>query len=463
MSNEKNKTAAGKSDKPAPRQTKPLRRVRNVVAEKVKHAEDRARQSDRRRARASLYVWRLCVQVLSLWRRDRCPQQAAGLSFQSVLSVVPALALAMAAFRATGSMEAESSLIKFLASEYLPLSAEEISQKLLSLSENITFESLGLVGLITTLLIAFFTFNSLEQTINHIWRVERRRSFFRRLIAFYLTTTIGAVLVGLSLYQAAQFGLTDGWSGVVLSVIIAFTAIFLANYFLPHTRVRVKAALVGAAVTTIASEIAKIAFAAYVTRFALDKYSGVYGPLAAVPLCLVWIYWSWLMLLLGVEVSHSVQNLRLLEGAKGRVRLDLAGELERSINGRTAARIVAAIACAQDDGLPGVSRFRLSEEFGLSTDAIRIVTNRLRDAKLLEEASSSALWTLTKAPGEMTVLEVFDAFGGTNGLESLHFEPADDSDVFSTADTRLAELVGKSRENAQNYSIQSLYENEPTA
>ncbi|MCP4447712.1 MAG: YihY/virulence factor BrkB family protein [Myxococcales bacterium] len=452
-----------RKDVPNPKPTKPLRRVKNRVVEKVKDAEDRARQSERTRVRASLYVWRLSIQVISQWRGDRCPQQAAGLSFQSVLSVVPALALAMAAFRATGLMEAESSLIKFLASEYLPLSEEEISEKLLSLSENITFESMGLVGLITTLLIAFFTFNSLEQTINHIWRVEKRRSFFRRLIAFYLTATIGSVMVGLSLYQAAQFGLTDGWSGVILSVLIAFGAIFLANYFLPNTKVRIKAAIVGALVTTFASEIAKLAFAAYVTRFAMDRYSGIYGTLAAVPLCLVWIYWSWLMLLLGVEVSHSVQNLRLLEGSTRRVHVDLAGELERSINGRTGARIVAAIASAEAAGESGLSRFRLSHDFALSADAIRIITTRLRDAKILSESTSDDLWSLTGPATDITVLDVFDAFRGTSELESLQFEESESTENLTYAEGKLAELVGKNRDAAQSYSIAHLCDNDPTA
>tara|TARA_R110002096_G_scaffold299503_2_gene493940 strand:- start:2596 stop:3963 length:1368 start_codon:yes stop_codon:yes gene_type:complete len=448
------------SERKPPRPTKPLRRVRNRVVETVRNAEDRASHSERRRVRASLYVWRVCVLLVAQWKRDRCPQQAAGLSFQSVLSVVPALALAMAAFRATGAMEAESSLIKFLSREYLPLSAEEISQKLLSLSANITFESMGLIGLITTLLIAFFTFNSLEQTINHIWRVEKRRSLPRRLVAFYLTTIVGSALVGMSLYQAAQFGLSDGWSGIFLSVGIAFGGLFLANIYLPATKVRTSAALVGAAVTTILSEVAKLGFTAYVTRFAMDKYSGVYGPMAAVPLCLVWIYWSWLMLLLGVVVTHSVQNLRLLEGAKRRVQVDLAEDLERSISGRSAAALMAVVANAQSEGLVGVSRFRISQDCAMSDDAIRLLTDRLGDAELLNHDTATGLWSLARPADQITVLEVFDAFRGTDDEESVHFEA---SKAKTHADQALAALVDQSRSAAKNYTIASLNENDDQA
>ncbi len=425
-----------------------LDRVRKRAREQVKRAEDRARQSDRKRVRASLYLWRLSVRVVGQWKRDRCPQQAAGLSFQSVLSVVPALALAMAAFRFTGAMEVESSLVRFLSSEFLPLSPEEISEKLLSLSGNITFESMGVVGLIVTLAIAFVTFNSLEQSINHIWRVEKRRSLSRRVVTFYFTVTIGSALVGLSLYQAAQFGLTEGWSGALLSVLIAFGAMFLANYFLPATKVRVSAALVGAAVTTIASEIAKIGFAAYVGTYAMDKYTGIYGQLAVVPLILVWIYWSWLMLLLGVEVSHSVQNLRLLEGSERRVQLDLAGELEQSLNGRMAARILAAIASAQQAGEPGLSRFRLAGRFALSDDAIRIILSRLEEADLVVPAGEK-LCALARPASDISVLHVYDAFLGTSEVESLDY--AEDE-----GDALLATLVAENRRAAQKYSIADL-------
>lgn len=448
-----------------PRHTKPLRRVRNRVVERVRDAEDRASQSERKRVRASFYVWRICVLLVAQWRRDRCPQQAAGLSFQSVLSVVPALALAMAAFRATGAMEAESSLIKFLAREYLPLSPEEISDKLLSLSENITFESMGLVGLITTLLIAFFTFNSLEQSINHIWRVEKRRSLPRRLLVFYLTATIGSVLVGMSLYQAAEFGLSEGYSGIFLSVGIAFGALFLANYVLPATKVRLSAALIGAFITTLLSEVAKLGFTAYVTRFAMDKYSGVYGPMAAIPLALVWIYWSWLMLLFGVVVTHSVQNLRLLEGAKRRVYVDLGEELERSISGRSAARLMAVVARAHSEGVAGITRFRMSHDLGMSDDAVRLLTNRLLDAELLEHDASTGMWNLARPADEIDVLEVFDAFMGTSGQESLHFASRTGHSKSSEnktrqADTILADLLDASRDAAEKYSIANLYETE---
>ena len=424
-----------------------MRRVQNKVVARVKSAEERARLSQRRRVRAVLYLWRLCVQVLTQWQRDRCPQHAAGLSFQSVLSVVPALAVVFAAVRATGALEAESALIDFLSSEFIPLSRQEISSKLLSWSENISFQSMGIVGLVAVLLIAFVTFNALEQTINLIWRVEKRRAVPRRLATFYLSASIGPLFFGLSLYQAAQFGLTEGWSGAFLSAVLAFLGLFFINFILPATPVRASAAAAGALVNTVAVEVAKYAFTAYVASYAMDRYAGIYGTVAAVPLFLIWIYWSWLMLLLGVEVSHTVQNLHLMESSDRRITLSLADELDSRVTACTAVRVMAAVAAAQTRGESGLSRFRLSQDFSLSGDAVRLVTNRLQDRELLRAPTSNELWTLSRDAAEIDVLQVLDAFRSSGEFG----DPDNLGD--SPAERMLHELIVGSRDRAKEVCI----------
>lgn len=285
-------------------------RVRRRVAERVQVFEAKAAQSSRKRLRALLFLYRVAGRVFRRWSLDKCPQQAASLSFQTVLSIVPALAVVLAAFRATGAMEAESRFVEFLSRELIPLSRQELSARLLHWSENVTFESLGLVGLVSTLLIAFVAFNGLEKSVNHIWRVRRKRRLFTRLAVFYLSATFGPLLFGLSLYHAARFGLAEGWSGFLLSVVSTYAGLVLANLMLPATRVHVVPALIGALVTTVLAEVAKFAFGAYVSSVALPRYVGIYGAVAAVPLWLMWIYWSWMMFFLGIEVTRAVQSIR---------------------------------------------------------------------------------------------------------------------------------------------------------
>ena len=447
MSSDESKTSKDKGVGSRLREGQPVRRLRNQMAARLKVAEARARKSERRRTRAFFYVLRLCVQVVTQWRRDRCPQQAAGLSFQSVLSVVPALAVVFAAVRATGAMEAESALVEFLSTEFIPLSREEISSKLLGWSANVNFQSLGIVGLVAVLLIAFVTFNALEQTINHIWRVEKRRSLSRRFATFYLTASVGPLFFGLSLYQASKFGLTEGWLGALMSAFLAFTGLFFINFILPATRVRISAAVAGALVNTVAVELAKYAFAAYVANFGMDRYSGIYGPVAIVPLFLIWIYWSWLMLLLGVEVAHTVQNLYLMESAERRLTINLADEVEKRVNAGTAVRILASIAAAQSRGADGLSRFRITQEFSLSDDAMRLITNRLEAHELVRAPTDNELWSLARKADEINLLEVFDAFRTSDEFS----DPKRLGD--SPAEAALKDLMATSRDRAADVCI----------
>ena len=111
----------------------------------------------------------------------------------------------------------------------------------------------------------------------------------------------------------------------------------------------------------------------------LRSYSSVYGPLGLVPLVLVWIYTSWLLVLLGAEIAHSLQNLRLLE-AEDRRRRD-----DEPINGLLAAQLLAAVAATHEVGGAGHPKERLVTEFGLTPDNVERVVARLKPRGLIAE------------------------------------------------------------------------------
>jgi membrane protein len=398
---------------PAPRTRREVQSLRMRVSAFLRSAESRASQSTRKRWRFSLYIVRLAVQVLRQWARDRCPQQAASLAFQTVLSIVPVLALCLAALRMTGLMEEESALVQFLSDRFIPVSSKELASLLTGLSENVTFQSVGIIGLITTVTIAFVMWHSLDQIMNHIWRAERKRTIAQKFVVFYATFTIGPLLLGVSLYQAARFGLAEGSSGILLSIASSYLALFLANWFLPSTRVRIGPAAIGAAVTTVLFEIAKYIFTIYVTEFAFERYSGIYGALAVAPFWLIWIYWSWLMLLLGAEVAHAAQNIRLLEQSERRGTLSLENELLQRVNGPMAARVMVAVVEAYLGGAKVLSRQKIADRLDLSPDVVERITRRLRDADLLMEVEGDFIgFVPARPPSEISLAQVLAAFRG---------------------------------------------------
>lgn len=426
-----------KSETGGRRPTTPFGRIDAFLAK----LEQKATDSGLKRIRVPLYLLRVFFQVVRQWMRDRCPQQAASLAFQTVLSIVPILAVATAALRALGHFRAESSFVNFIADYLIPVSREEISEKLRTFSQNITFESVGLVGLITFVLLAFVMFNNLERIVNQIWRAERRRSVTQKFVVFYFAMTVGPFLVGASLVEAARFGLTSGISGIFFGLASTFAVLFLANLFIPVPKVRLVPALVGAVLTTFLFEIAKLAFSTYVTNYALSKYAGVYGAVAIVPIWLIWIYYSWLTLLLGIEVAHAVQNLSVLEGIARHSPLTLQGELLRRVNPMTAARIMGAIARVYESDEKAISRRGLCQQFDLSEEALEHIVSRLIEADLVMEVEGKRPGLAPARPPEHIALaSVFELFDDDT------VESARAGDTPSQLDRTLAELAAHTRE-----------------
>ncbi len=429
----------------------PRASLRTRVTKAIRQFEERA-PTGRRRERVLFYLLRLSVQLIRQWARDRCPQQAASLAFQTMLSIVPAMAVGLAAMRVTGTIEAESSFIQFIADRYIPVAPDEIAATLRSYSENVTFESLGLVGLITVIFLSFIMFNSLEKVMNQIWRVEKRRSMAQKFVVFYATATIGPALISISYINAASVGLTQGFQGYILSFVISYVALFLANFFIPATPVRLKAALVGALVTTILFEAAKYGFN-YYANFAFDRYAGIYGAVAAVPLFLIWIYWSWLILLLGTEVAHAAQNIRFLERIERRGRLSFEDSIISRVNGPVAARLMVAVSEVYLSGGKTIGRNALATRLDVDDDVLVRLTDRLMAHDLLLEVDGSSRGFLpARPPSEITLANVLNIFRGSDQRDLRGRRPQ------TQLDRVLANIEGQTAQIAGSLTIAELTE-----
>src|SRR4029077_6054455 len=169
------------------------------------------------------------------------------------------------------------------------------------------------------------------------------------------------------------------------------------------------AALVGALFTGVALELLKYGFVKFAVHIMLKSYSGVYGPLGLVPLVLVWIYSSWLLVLLGAEVAHSLQNLRLLEAEDRRRQGDAP------INGLLAAQLLAAIAAAHEKGGAGYPKEKLATEFGLTPDTVDQILARLKTRGLVAEVHGDINGYIPgRAANAITMEDVLAAFRATD-------------------------------------------------
>jgi membrane protein len=331
-----------------------------------------------RRARFGVYVTRLAIRILKQWARDKCPQQAAALAFNTALSLVPVTAIAFTILRSVGSLDAQSRLSEFFANRVFP-GMEDIADRIEGFSKNISVGALGGAGLFFTVITCYLLYSYVERIFNDIWRVGQRRTMVGKFLTFYAMVTLLPALASVSLYWSGRLIGGSLVSRILAPLAIEVVALLLMNKLLPRTNVYWLSAAVGALFTAVVLEVCKLAFVGFAKNMLLESYSGVYGSLGIIPLLLIWIYVSWLLVLLGAEIAFAMQNLRVLEAEDRRTRGD------EPINGLLAAQLLSVVAAAHETSGTGVPKTQLVTEFGLTPDVIDRVVERLKARGLIAD------------------------------------------------------------------------------
>jgi len=256
-----------------------------------------------------------------LWRRfldDRLFQAAASLAYTTIFALVP---LAMVVFGVLSAFpvfnEWSDRLSDYIFSNFVPAAARSVEAYLRQFSASAgQLTSAGTIALMVSLLI---TLNSVEQTFNRIWRVVSARPRLTRFLVYWTVLTLGALLAAASLAASAQFfalplfKTSEGrlLAQLVLSlapVLIEFVCIVLVYRVVPHHTVKLRHAVPGALLAVALLELVKWGLSLYLGSF--QSYQRIYGTVAFVPIFLLWIYLSWIAILLGASLASSIAAFR---------------------------------------------------------------------------------------------------------------------------------------------------------
>ncbi|GLQ05335.1 YihY family inner membrane protein [Sneathiella chinensis] len=243
---------------------------------------------------------------------QNCPRMATALSYQTLLAIVPLAALSLALFTYLDAFyQIQIDLFYLLLDNFLPSTISHIQsilQDLVLNSRKLTY--FGVAGLVIT---AMLLLSSIESVFTKIWQVDVTRNIFKRFIAYLLITLLGPVAIGTSLTLARWIAsLTREFSGMDLSAYTpyfnfsipfagCFLILFLIYRLVPARRVKWRHAALGAAVAAALFILGKYAFKLYLELF--PTYQVIYGALAALPIFLIWLYLSWVMVLLGATIT----------------------------------------------------------------------------------------------------------------------------------------------------------------
>lgn len=386
--------------------------------------------------RKLLFAARVIRLVVRGFMGDQCNLHASALTYYTLMSLVPLLALGLSLARVFGGgdmarekISEEISVIgeKLTSGSVSPSAAEmadEFVQQLHGYADkifdqigNISFGTLGSVGLIVLLWMAITMLSQVESSFNNVWGAAPRTLW--RKFADYITIIIVVPFLALAastmpvvaMVTKYAYGYTFGlmseeWFARLLRFFIGgtltvalFTTVLI---FIPNTKVRFRAGLAGGVATAILFWTwLKICTA---LQIGVVKYSKLYGGLAALPILLAWVYMSWQIILFGAELTFAVQHSESFfrdEGAKKaaarpRWRLALAIVVEMARRWSAGGGAFDAAAYVSAHGISG----RLVVDVMASLGAAGIVA---------ETGDESGEFVLLKSPASVRVGDVVSA------------------------------------------------------
>ncbi|WP_176439106.1 YihY family inner membrane protein [Puniceibacterium sediminis] len=252
---------------------------------------------------------------------DRMSIAAAALTYTTLLALVPLLVIAFAILSSFPAFDAvKGRMQELFFNAVVPEAGTAISDYLSNFTENAS--NLTVVGVVALAIAALLLLSTVEDTLNHVWHVDRPRPIMMRFLIFWALLTLGPLLIGVSFTltsdlvqyathtQLVMLGVpsevkTPGsWIlSMALRVginIIGFTALFV---LVPARRVRVRHALIGSVFAAVAFQFLSWGFNTFYTSG--SSYETIYGAVAAVPVFLIWIYTSWIVIILGAVFAAA--------------------------------------------------------------------------------------------------------------------------------------------------------------
>jgi len=258
---------------------------------------------------------------------DRLTQTAGSLTYTTLLAIVPLLTVALSLATAFPVFEtAIGALQDYVVENFLPdaglgVLADQIDA-FTARAGSLTAIGLGILAVTAVMLML-----TIDDTLNRIFRVERKRPLVQRLTMYWAVLSLGPLLIGLGLSMTSalvvnSFGMLnlDQVAERVLRglpFLLTWAALAALYILVPNRKVRIADALVGSFLAGIAFELAKRGFAVYVSRF--PTYTLIYGTFATMLIFLVWLYVSWLVVLAGATFTAMLtERTKILETYRAR-------------------------------------------------------------------------------------------------------------------------------------------------
>ena len=250
------------------------------------------------------------------FKKERIHVTAGYLSYVTLMSLVPLMVVMLSVMTAFPIFSEIRELIEnFVYQNFVPASGDVVQEHITGFVSNAS--KMSAVAITALFIFAMLLISAIDKCLNKLWRVDEKRRVITSFSMYWMVLTLGPVLVGSSLvlssYILSMVSLGDydllGLTNVLvraLPLVASTTAFFILYMVVPNKVIPAKFAIAGAVLAAVLFEVAKKSFAIYVTQ--LPSYQAIYGALSSIPILFLWVYLSWLVVLVGALFTVSLED-----------------------------------------------------------------------------------------------------------------------------------------------------------
>ena len=341
--------------------------------------------------------------VFHQFKMHKCSHQAASLAFTTVLSLVPLSAVTLFLLKTFGVVENEKSPLIDTLNNFLPqYRADEIVTGITEFT-NRNLTGLGIGGFLLFLFISIILFMSIETHFNHIWGSRSRLPLvraFQKYLVFCMLLLIGPIIIWFVFSTVAS-----GLIAHLFPWVSVFCLFFLMYIALPNTTVNWKAALSAAVLAGSLFQVARIVFANYF-ELVWQNYTAIYGTLAMIIILAIWIYATWLVILLGVEITNAIQRYVDPGHPLGTQIIDSPNYI---INATGIITLYLLLAKHFNEGKGACSTADVAVTAKVSESLVQDVFERFNNAKLIYEVEDETKRYIPARPLDTITLDMLVA------------------------------------------------------
>ncbi|MBN2018831.1 MAG: YihY family inner membrane protein [Sedimentisphaerales bacterium] len=372
---------------------------------------------------------KLWIHSYRLLKKNQAGLQAAAMSYYTVFGLVPLAVVMLMFFQFFPSYKNTGTNIKTAVYEQLNLSNIEYPDaagNVIRLTDHIdgiievffagfSKATAAVLCLALVILASLMALSTIEKAFNHIWGISRERGMLQRMVNYWglltlvplLTFTAIAVATSCSRVGAGERSFISNILPPVVSYIVASACFCVMYLILPNTKVGVRSAIWGSTMAALMWMFSRCVFKLYINGYM--HYSPIYGLLGLVSVGVFWLYLSWCIVLFGMQLTYTSQNLHKLDAAEiaaATRRHDeffIASEL-------TIMNIVGEIASAFEGGGGMVEPAVISGKLNIPIEFVNKILGHLVTAGLLVRVSEPKDGFMpARDPGSMKLADIIDA------------------------------------------------------